>query len=70
MFQENNPEDKSVVNLEVRKNGPLRVIAKQIILTHSDGTEEIKEDITSICRCGLSQKMPFCDGAHKGKPFE
>jgi CDGSH iron-sulfur domain-containing protein 3 len=70
MTQEENQDVKSIVNLEVRKNGPLRVMAKQIILTHADGTEEIKEDITSICRCGLSQKMPFCDGAHKGKPFE
>jgi CDGSH-type Zn-finger protein len=70
MTQEENKDLKSIVNLEVIKNGPLRVMAKQIILTHADGTEEIKEDITSICRCGLSQKMPFCDGAHKGKPFE
>ena len=21
------------------------------------------------CSCGLSQKQPFCDGAHKGGPF-
>lgn len=70
MTQNENQETKSIVNLEVRKNGPLRVMAKQIILTHADGTEELKEDITSICRCGLSQKMPFCDGAHKGNPFE
>lgn len=70
MEQDNSQEKTNFVNLEVRKNGPLRVMAKQIILTHADGTEEIKEDITSICRCGLSQKMPFCDGAHKGHPFE
>ena len=70
MESDNKAELKSTVNLEVRKNGPLRVMAKEIVLTHADGSEEIKEDITSICRCGLSQKMPFCDGAHKGNPFE
>ena len=70
MELDKNEELKSSVNIEIRKNGPLRVIAKEIILTHADGTVEIKEDITSICRCGLSQKMPYCNGAHKGKPFE
>ncbi|GAC1379528.1 MAG: CDGSH iron-sulfur domain-containing protein [Ginsengibacter sp.] len=23
-------------------------------------------EIVAICRCGLSQNKPFCDGSHKG----
>jgi len=26
--------------------------------------------IYSWCSCGLSQKQPFCDGAHKGTEFK
>lgn len=26
---------------------------------------EPQETVISICACGLSQKFPFCDGAHK-----
>jgi CDGSH iron-sulfur domain-containing protein 3 len=27
------------------------------------------EKLYSWCTCGLSQKQPFCDGAHKGTEF-
>jgi CDGSH-type Zn-finger protein len=53
------------VRITVRPNGPLRVEG-HIILKDADGKEW---DLTakpaiSLCRCGLSEKRPFCDGAH------
>lgn len=56
--------DEAVV-ITVRPNGPLRVEGN-IVLKDADGKEW---DLTgkpavSLCRCGLSEKRPFCDGSH------
>ncbi len=53
------------VRITVRPNGPLRVEG-HIILQDADGKQW---DLTgkpavSLCRCGLSENRPFCDGAH------
>lgn len=58
----------SEANLEIVKNGPCRVIGK-IELKHENGEVEEKERV-SLCRCGESFKMPFCDGNHKKIGFE
>ena len=56
---------EEAVHITVRPNGPLRVEG-HIILKDADGKEW---DLTgkpaiSLCRCGLSEKRPFCDGSH------
>jgi CDGSH-type Zn-finger protein len=56
---------EETVHITVRPNGPLRVEG-HIVLKDADGREW---DLTgkpaiSLCRCGLSDKRPFCDGAH------
>ena len=38
------------------------------ILIDEDGNEQKISGRVSICRCGLSQKMPICDGTHKAIP--
>lgn len=55
-------------DIQIVKNGPCRVMG-EIELIHEDGTKETKERV-SICRCGESFKMPFCDGNHKKVGFE
>lgn len=47
------------------KNNGSCVIFGPMEITYEDGTVEIRERNASICRCGLSQEMPFCDGSHK-----
>lgn len=46
------------------ENGPLIVLG-EITITHEDGTTEVKEARASFCRCGQSENMPYCNGAHK-----
>lgn len=61
---------ESEVQIEVRKNGPLRVMTNRMEID-IQGEQVIRESIASFCRCGKSQKQPFCDGSHKEmEPFE
>jgi len=53
--------------------GPLVVSTPVTIIDH-DGREMLIEksppgkDGISLCGCGRSQRMPFCDGSHKFSP--
>ncbi len=54
--------------VQIIENGPMMVHGKSVI-THKDGTEEIKEKSTAFCRCGASSNKPYCDGTHKKIDF-
>jgi CDGSH-type Zn-finger protein len=45
-------------------DGPLEV-AGSCRVNASDGTEIRSADKVYLCRCGASEKKPFCDGSHK-----
>jgi len=61
---------ESNVRVEVKKNGPLRLISETMEID-VQGETIMKEAAASFCRCGKSQKQPFCDGSHKElEPFE
>lgn len=63
-------EKESTVQIEVKKNGPLRVITEKIEI-QVNGEIVMKQAAASFCRCGKSQNQPFCDGSHKeAEPFE
>lgn len=54
--------------ITVRKNGANRVeVGAPVRIIDEDGNEFIPANRArfSLCRCGNSKNMPFCDGAHR-----
>lgn len=66
----NSPQqDKETeVTIKVMKDGPL-VIQGPIKLTYANDTQQSNPKFTSLCRCGESNNMPFCDGYHRKAGF-
>jgi len=52
----------------VRVNGPL-IIKGDVVVQDVDGTVLLEENEAYLCRCGLSNNKPFCDGEHKRCAF-
>ena len=56
------------VKATVLPNGPL-MIEGNITVIKQDGTTDIKEQKSFLCRCGHSANKPYCDGSHKANNF-
>jgi CDGSH-type Zn-finger protein len=52
--------------IDIRKNGPLGVTGVPDLVCAKAPADPARY---SLCRCGLSQNKPFCDGAHKNSAF-
>jgi uncharacterized Fe-S cluster protein YjdI len=55
--------------VEVLDNGPLCVHGS-LLVKRADGSTESKTTKTFFCRCGQSDKKPYCDGTHKKVEFK
>lgn len=67
--KEEETEQNSTVNIEVKNGGPL-LVSGTVLVKDKDGTETLKENKTAFCRCGLSTNKPYCDGKHRGTDFD
>lgn len=55
------------VVIRCRENGPLVVQGPMTIVDHLGNAFTLPADkpAVALCRCGNSQRRPFCDGTHK-----
>ena len=54
--------------IRIMRDGPY-VVEGDFTIIGSDGQEKKKMLMTSFCRCGASEEMPFCDGSHRLEDF-
>jgi len=52
------------VSVKVMTDGPI-VLKGNFKYTYNGITKVVEDSIVSICRCGVSDHMPFCDGKHR-----
>ncbi len=56
----------SKTKITVKDNGSL-FIQGEFEIVDVEGNVIPSKPAVSLCRCGLSENKPFCDGSHKGK---
>ncbi len=61
--KEEKKEEGGEVKVVLLENGPI-VIKGNIQMKLENGEMVEHSGMISLCRCGLSKKMPYCDGAH------
>ncbi len=63
------PQEYAGLTIEPRPNGSIR-IEGAVELWGAAGEGPLTGSRGSLCRCGGSQRKPFCDGTHKTNGFE
>ena len=53
------------VTIKVRKDGPLLVRGPVTLVDHEGRPFVTDGDDVALCRCGWSERKPFCDGTHR-----
>jgi uncharacterized Fe-S cluster protein YjdI len=64
----NDLPEENPASVKVMPDGPL-VISGSFTLHYSGNIKEVNDSIISLCRCGSSNHLPFCDGAHRKTGF-
>ena len=60
----------SDVTIKCRENGPLLVTGDFVLTDHAGNQYDLTGmPNVALCRCGISQKRPFCDGSHRSSGF-
>lgn len=57
------------VRITPTENGPLKVEGS-VRITTADGAVIREANKVFLCRCGFSEKKPFCDGSHSRQNWQ
>jgi len=59
------------VNISAKENGPFLVSGPITLVDHNENAFDLGgRETIALCRCGASEKRPFCDGAHNRCGFK
>lgn len=57
----------AATKITVNNNGSLKIEGDIEMVDKNGNVYDLGgREVIGICRCGLSQNKPFCDGSHKG----
>lgn len=62
------PGSEETVSVKVMVDGPI-VIKGSFTIDDEGQKREVNDSLVSICRCGVSDHMPYCDGKHRKVGF-
>ena len=68
MEQVNPATEENPVSVKIMEDGPI-ILKGDFSLTYEGKKKEVHDSMVSICRCGASDHMPFCDGQHRKTGF-
>jgi CDGSH-type Zn-finger protein len=58
------------VTIDIRDNGPYFVRGGVTVKDALGNVHERDEELAVLCRCGHSERKPFCDGTHRRTGFQ
>ncbi|MDO9579372.1 MAG: (4Fe-4S)-binding protein [Bacteroidales bacterium] len=65
LIQKDEPvTEEHPVTVKIMVDGPI-VFKGNFTLAYNGNKKEVHESMISICRCGVSDHQPFCDGQHR-----
>ena len=69
MEEKNKTADTVKTEIEFIQNGPIK-INNNVSIKNAEGEEKLLNAPVFLCRCGGSNKKPYCDGSHRDNGFK